>query len=603
MDDPSLYTAQIAADPTLPPEVQVQIATTRPDLIPWLESNPNLYSGLRDWIASAKTAQPQMNGQPPMPVPQVPVPQNPVPQISVPQMPVPPMGQPQGPVPPMPAPQMPAPQMSAPPMGQPQMSAAPMQPQPQMSPGGPQDYQTHPYAAQNTAQYAMPGAYGGYMPVMAPKKKSRKLLFGVLGALTFVLVFLGVGGVFLLQSALATGAKSPVAAMEQLEKGIQEKDLLSVAKLIPPSEYSTVLDVIEKNSALAGGGIGERADASVFTELGKALDVQRSDFDYTVIEETADLSIIEIDRWDLEVSFDPQPLVDFVQKEYEAMTGESVNADDIGLDDLKADSFNGDVLEDAESLRLVAIQEDGKWYISPYMSFMEAASSEVLKDERLKPDYEAASDLGVGGSSPSAAVETSMDSLVTWFSGGSGSSEALSDFIDVLAAPERRAAKVYLEPLLDEVGADLEDLSGGGFDIDLELSEIELGSGITVVGFGDTKINLEEDYIQFRNGTVILGVEGQSVSFDYARLMPDPSHFGLVAIQEEGSWRVSLFGSVANLALLPVDQAKVDEYLGNQARQILAESGISIGKDGYSASLGTVLIILDVLTQLDTESV
>lgn len=51
MNNSDSYTAAIAADPALPPADMQQIATSRPDLLPALASNPSLYPGLRDWIA------------------------------------------------------------------------------------------------------------------------------------------------------------------------------------------------------------------------------------------------------------------------------------------------------------------------------------------------------------------------------------------------------------------------------------------------------------------------------------------------------------------------------------------------------------------------
>lgn len=50
MSNSDLYTAEIAADPTLPAGTMQEIAGSRPDLLPALASNPSLYPELKEWI-------------------------------------------------------------------------------------------------------------------------------------------------------------------------------------------------------------------------------------------------------------------------------------------------------------------------------------------------------------------------------------------------------------------------------------------------------------------------------------------------------------------------------------------------------------------------
>lgn len=51
--DPSMYTAAMAADPTIAPETMQDIAIKRPDLRGALATNPSLYPDLRNWLAQA----------------------------------------------------------------------------------------------------------------------------------------------------------------------------------------------------------------------------------------------------------------------------------------------------------------------------------------------------------------------------------------------------------------------------------------------------------------------------------------------------------------------------------------------------------------------
>lgn len=50
MSNSDLYTAEIAADPTLPAGTMQEIAASRSDLLPALASNPSLYPELKEWI-------------------------------------------------------------------------------------------------------------------------------------------------------------------------------------------------------------------------------------------------------------------------------------------------------------------------------------------------------------------------------------------------------------------------------------------------------------------------------------------------------------------------------------------------------------------------
>ncbi len=51
MFDPQSFTPQMAMDPSLPPQLQAQLAQTRPDLLPFLAQNPALFPELRQWIS------------------------------------------------------------------------------------------------------------------------------------------------------------------------------------------------------------------------------------------------------------------------------------------------------------------------------------------------------------------------------------------------------------------------------------------------------------------------------------------------------------------------------------------------------------------------
>lgn len=54
MNDPRLFTAQQAADPSPTGELLAAIAASRPDLRPYVASNPSPYPALLEWLAGLR---------------------------------------------------------------------------------------------------------------------------------------------------------------------------------------------------------------------------------------------------------------------------------------------------------------------------------------------------------------------------------------------------------------------------------------------------------------------------------------------------------------------------------------------------------------------
>ena len=226
------------------------------------------------------------------------------------------------------------------------------------------------------------------VPVLEQQSAGRKrlvLAIGVLGVLTAgIFAALAIGG----SSTTAGGADSPEEAYQQLLQAISDEDLLGAAELVLPSERETLVQPLFDL-------VGELQRLEV---LDPALDLSAVsgvdfDFDGVLFETTMlteDLATLRLVGGRTTTVVEPNafpfgPLV---------------------LDRLPEGTIPDDFRTTSESISpsddgLVAIRQNGKWYVSLWYSVAEAAR---LDAGLPLPDPDDAI-VARGGGSPEAAVE------------------------------------------------------------------------------------------------------------------------------------------------------------------------------------------------------
>lgn len=164
---------------------------------------------------------------------------------------------------------------------------------------------------------------------------------------------------------------------------------------------------------------------------------------------------------------------------------------------------------------------------------------------------------GGGGSTPEAAAQSLFDAIAD---------EDVLGLLDVLPAGERRAFQGPLESMADElgrlgvVGDDLDLGAVRGLDLEFEdltfeteeladgIASVRLtgGTAIASVDPGDLPIGDElREVVEEFSGEPI---EIDPVDEERETIEPGEGDFELVAIEEDGTWRVSLFYSIAEAA-------------------------------------------------------
>ncbi len=164
---------------------------------------------------------------------------------------------------------------------------------------------------------------------------------------------------------------------------------------------------------------------------------------------------------------------------------------------------------------------------------------------------------GGGASSPEGAAQELFDAIAA---------EDLLGALDVLPSGERRAFQGSLESMADElgrlgvVGDDLDLGAVGGLDLefeDLTFESNELGDGIASVrltgGTAITSVKPDELPIGDQLRDVIDDITGEPLEIEPVEeerdtLEPGDGDFEVVAVEEDGTWRISLFYSIAEAA-------------------------------------------------------
>jgi hypothetical protein len=327
-------------------------------------------------------AQPPQQQQPPQ---QFPPPQQGQPQQPYSAQP----GQPQQPYRGQPAPQAPPQQFSPP-------QQVPGQP-PQQPAGAFQQPPVQPVGAAAPSYGAAPDLGAG----AASSEQSESVGRGSgrfiwLGAVAVAVVLLGGAGFFALQALRETGgAASPEEAIDELLLALNQEDFLAVGELLEPAERRTVVEPLVTD---------------ILPELERL----------GVFEEDTDPS--QVDGVDIEltdVTYEVEPVVGHDDIVHIYFTGGQSSTTTTAVDlpwGETVRSLAGDDLEDTSSSEsieradtpLVAVERDGRWYLSMWYSLAEAIRLETDAD---LPDIEDGP-TPAGSESPEAAVEAMIQEMV-----------------------------------------------------------------------------------------------------------------------------------------------------------------------------------------------
>ena len=570
MTDSSEFSPEQAADPGTSMQDMARIAAERPDLWASLAANPSLYPDLREWLgqvddpavkealsASAQRAAERVPaGDEPAEAPaaeEAPADDAPAAEVedvkadgaeadSAQETPTAAMG-----TPPPPPPSAPTAAMGTPP---PPPSA--------------------PTAAMGTPPPP---------PARAGGKRRRKKWVPIAAVLAVVLA-VG-GGTFAVYTYLTQrGAASPDEVMSTVSQAIADKDIISMFKMVSPSEIDTVADSAD---AIRDGGSDSRKGSSkadpgallskdAINSYLEALDVSSSEMTYSVDQKSDDLAIATISSWHLDVSVN-QSLADTLRTRYQSAKGSSLTDDeeeffsDLDFSDL---SYDGDVADDFRDdipLEIVMIKEDGRWFISPLMTSAQWNYRDRAQwdDDVEAPNYEADFSSVKGADSPEAAVQNLTEAILD----ARRPSDMLEDNVTgLLSLPERRLAMVY-GPVMVGDDRKFSERASENVKIDWDLTSTDIGGGQAVVQPGNSKITLNPDdedekiTFEFKGNTMKVTTpasENNTASVDFTRQLKDPDRLGVVVEKSDGTWHVSSSGTIVNIFNLRPSERALDKF-------------------------------------------
>lgn len=417
--------------------------------------------------------------------------------------------------------------------------------------------------------FERPPAPGGepspYVPPPAfepPAPPRRRSSLAVVAIAVGVLATLG-GAVFA-ATQLMGDEGTPEEAVERLFDAVADEDVLGILEALPPSERDPLKDSVDdivdeaKRLELLSGDVDLRKVSGLdFTVEGLRLSTAAL---------ADNFSTVTIEAGTFRTATDPArlPLGDFVKD----IAGDALREAEPTTDEDPADGDG----------RIVAVKEDGKWYVSLWYSLAESGRRD---SGAPVPDF----GNGVkanGAESPEAAVEELLRA---------GSRLELRRLIELLPPDEARALHDYAPLFLSDAENQIAEMRQF-FDIDVPELEVEADTDgdhsvvkVRKLAFEGTFGEEGEQFrVSYRDGCATMsgGGEEQRVcpgdfgagaqflqQFGFGFGGPQPPEFdvpnpdvGVVAVRRDGRWYVSptrtlLEGMVGVMKVF--DRPKLDE--------------------------------------------
>jgi hypothetical protein len=266
----------------------------------------------------------------------------------------------------------------------------------------------------------------------ASRRPSRKGLLTGLGGVVAVGV-LGVVGYVVYDQLTGPngGADSPQAAVLELSAAANGEDAVTALSLLPPGEVGPLVDLYEdvEAKATSTGVAGEENPLAGF-------DVRLDGVAVQVEELGEDVAAVTITSGTVSWALDPGQLQGALRIEP-------------GGDERRATEGSADLVEVTREatagapLRIMTVQDDGRWYVSPTYTLLEAwrtAEGLPAPDFTTEPDLE-----GTGADSATAAVGEAALAVAAYDVDG---------LLDLLSPDEAGALYQYREAIITALHRD-----------------------------------------------------------------------------------------------------------------------------------------------------
>ncbi|MEZ5245917.1 MAG: hypothetical protein R2707_12535 [Acidimicrobiales bacterium] len=335
-------------------------------------------------------------------------------------------------------------------------------------------------------------------PVMAPPA-SRPGWFGRGIALAAAAVLVGGGGYLAINAGSADGgADSPRAALDGALAALSEQDLIGAAEFVEPTERETMIDagfsVVEELIRL------EVFDDSLDLAAVDGIDVEFDDVEVRVDEVRPGVAHLFI------VGGTASTALDGAAVPFGSLVTDRVDGDDLAIEQRQSSEMS------PSDLPIVAVERDGRWYLSLWYTVAENARLETGRPMPASSDRLTE----IGADSPEQAVENFIGAIeqldISTMIGMLDPLEAsaLYDYGPLFVGDGQRAADEFLR----EVRSDGWTWEVAGLDLRAETDGAQATVFVDAIHVTASSDDVSFD-ASFTADRVEVVVDSPEVDFDY----------------------------------------------------------------------------------------
>lgn len=406
--------------------------------------------------------------------------------------------------------------------------------------------QQHAQPASNPT-YGQPApTFGG--PANAPSAKQRNpwVITGVIALALALIGSLVWGGLALFGNR--PGADSPEAAVQEFLHASTGMDVVNVGATVAPSEAAMFVKPFERLAASPADSPRGRGIPQALAELRSAVDVEFEQLDLDPLGDAGDAQVVRVNAATARIDGDAQrakaamnDLVYAATYEFAQLTGASPEyADSSATEAADRASRNFadelpttvNLLENGPTM-LVAVQEDGRWYVSLILSGIVSAqqgmgNTEIptISDPGAKP-----------AATPQEAGKQFMAQFAAAMSGGSPLQVA-----QTLTRPERLLIGLA-QSFMPESNSPYTNTNTAQVEGDFT---VERRGEYTFIRPKKLRVTAGSNPVMFDGDCVMSAYGDRSCIGDFRPANALKLHeLGLVVKQEQGGWLVSPYGTAA----------------------------------------------------------
>ena len=418
--------------------------------------------------------------------------------------------------------------------------------------------------------------FSGQLPPQLAQRRNKPMALLAMMVVA-ALVVIG-GGAYAITRVLfpSGGYANPDDLAASIETAVETNSLMSLANALPPSEVSILKAAQQVDEGDGQFNWSKMTSPEALGDYINEIDDGITSIDSAVDQKSDSVAIITLRNWRGTMSVRPG-IVDVVREHFVEAKGTNLSASEQDLfesmrETFMHDNFYTDMLADFRDrgLRLVAVNEGGRWYVSPSMTMVEQM---LGSDRRAAPRYDADFTDVEGASSPEEAVSGMVDAL------SNGASMSDKDFYRFLDLPERRIAAVYADADSSSLFAVWNlgmDEFRNNVQIDWGLSSTKVSGG-AIVSVGTTSITAGDYSASFNGDTVTYSYpdfgygyssrsssrKSQTVRFTEG--LVNPERLGIFTVRDSTGWHVSAARTSGNLRMLKVTDGALDQAIDGGA--------------------------------------